>query len=88
MHPCDFPEPGNCSALPKYTDDSDPVCNGEYECDGGGACRLRCGEFCTSAIECTSVRCVDNRCVKLPGEACDFAVECAMMSCVNGVCTM
>jgi hypothetical protein len=85
---CGFPEPGNCSALPKYADDSNPNCDGKYVCNGGGGCGLRPSEICTSAVECANGLCVDNRCVKSPGESCDLAVECAMMSCVNGVCTM
>lgn len=85
---CNFPDPGNCTFLPKYSDDGDPLCDGQYQCNGGGSCDLRCGEICTSAIQCASLRCVGNRCVKLPGEPCTLDVECAMMSCVNGVCTM
>jgi hypothetical protein len=85
---CGFPDPGNCTALPKYADDSDPVCDGKYVCSGGGSCGLRPGEICIAAVDCANGLCVDNRCVKSPGEECNLAVECAMMSCVNGVCTI
>jgi hypothetical protein len=93
---CDMPcahcnllgEAGNCTALPKYSHDSNPLCSGKYVCDGGGGCGLRPSEICTSAVQCASGRCVDNRCVKLAGEPCTLDVECAMMLCVNDVCTM
>jgi hypothetical protein len=78
---------GNCSALPKYSHDWDPPCNGQYVCNDG-FCGLRASEICTSNVDCATTRCEDLICVKLPGEACDKPWECFMMSCVNGVCTM
>jgi hypothetical protein len=71
-----------------YQHDDNPVCSGKYQCNGGGGCGLRPSEFCMSAVDCVTGRCVDSRCAKLPGEMCNQPEECAKMSCVNGVCTM
>jgi hypothetical protein len=83
---CGFPYMGSCSSLPKYSHDQDPMCNGNYVCDGGGTCLLRPGEVCTSAIECASYRCEASRCRKLAGESCQDFWECVDDLCVAGKC--
>ena len=86
---CNNPE-GNCSPLPAYQNDTyhDPVCAGNYSCNGAGACQITAGAFCTSHVECISGRCVNNRCAKLQGESCTQPEQCVDDSCVSGVCTM
>jgi len=83
---CGFPFKGNCSSIPKYSDDSNPLCDGNSTCDGFGSCLLRPGEICASAVECASYRCEQSRCRKVAGESCAFPQECAEDLCVSGVC--
>jgi hypothetical protein len=90
---CDEPcaycgnERGDCTPMPKYEQDFDPVCAGANVCDGLGSCLLRAGEICLNPVDCASYRCVMNRCRKEAGEPCAFPQECVEDSCVNGVCT-
>jgi len=84
---CNNPE-GNCSDLPKYAKDYEPVCGFDKVCDGFGSCLLRPGEVCASAVQCASFRCENNRCAKLAGEPCTDPLECLDGACLDGVCAM
>lgn len=82
---CNNPQ-GDCTNLPRYTRDDNPVCGFQDVCDGFGTCLLQPGEQCTAVVECASYRCYKFRCAKLPGETCFDPLECAEMSCVDGKC--
>jgi hypothetical protein len=84
---CNNPD-GNCSDLPKYAKDYEPVCGFDKVCDGFGSCLLRPGEVCASAVQCASFRCENNRCAKLAGEPCTDPLECLDGACLDGVCAM
>jgi hypothetical protein len=80
------PNDGNCTALPKFSDDKNPLCDGDQACDGTGGCRNRSGTFCLTDIDCIDFRCIQNVCKELAGAPCNFPWECVDDLCVDGVC--
>jgi hypothetical protein len=104
--PCDdvcwgcnvVPYVGECTILPKYSDDVSPdrtqsCLNSDGKtCNAGGVCNGALGAPCTTSVDCASNKCRDNNndgmkeCVKDVGDACTFAAECYSFICSNGLC--
>jgi hypothetical protein len=51
---------GQCLPLPKFKDDTMPVCSGDMTCNGGGSCKADNDQPCSKNSECASNNCVKN----------------------------
>jgi hypothetical protein len=83
---CDWPGYlGMCIDVPAYSTDGDhdPPCEGDYACDGGGACLLKDGESCTASSECIS-----RQCPVTDGVCCENACEGTCETCTGSVLGM